>query len=321
MLRSHATQHANRCRGRIELRELVSVDHLPVTRWRGVHRSRLKKEGGRAIHQWSVNNVRVTGDPTNIRHASKPIAGVNIEHMLHRQACSEQIASCCVHNALWFSCRARRIQHEERVFAVHHYRWQVRSLSHSKFIQPLVTSIDPRHINCPRALRNQHMFYAVAFFQSRIHNRLGRDSAATTTTLVRCHDNARAAVLNTVTERFRAETSKHNRVDSTDATASQHTDHRIRNHGHIYNDNITLFYAHRLKNACHLANAFKKFTETNLDIIARLIRLPNDSSVVGTFKCPAVYEVVRGIQLSFHKPRNVPTVEAPILHGLEWDEP
>ena len=184
MLRSHATQHANRCRGRIELRELVSVDHLPVTRWRGVHRSRLKKEGGRAIHQWSVNNVRVTGDPTNICHASKPIAGVNIKHMLHRQACSEQIASCCVHNTLWLSCRARRIQHEQWVFAVHQYRWQVRSLSCSKIIQPFVTPIDPGHINSRRAFRDQHMFYAVAFFQSCIHNRLGRDGAATTATLV-----------------------------------------------------------------------------------------------------------------------------------------
>lgn len=57
VLRAETTQEADRRGRRIELRQLVFVDCLPVPRRRGVDGSRLEDRGGGTVCQWPINDI------------------------------------------------------------------------------------------------------------------------------------------------------------------------------------------------------------------------------------------------------------------------
>ena len=125
MMRAKATQEADGCWRGVELRQLVLLDSLPVTRRRGVDRGRLKDGGRNAVCEWTINDVtrgqvrqlmgeegearkyvRVSGDPTNIGHASKPVIRMEVEDVFHGQGCTKQISTCRVHHTLRLASRA-----------------------------------------------------------------------------------------------------------------------------------------------------------------------------------------------------------------------
>ena len=64
--------------------DLVLVDHLPEARTGGIIRHAFEHQGGGAIGQRAIENITVTGDPTDIGGAPIDIALVIIEHVMMR---------------------------------------------------------------------------------------------------------------------------------------------------------------------------------------------------------------------------------------------
>ena len=54
-----------------------------------------------------IDNVRVSGDPPYVGHASETIVGVDIENVLDRQRSREEVASGGVHDSFGLSGRSR----------------------------------------------------------------------------------------------------------------------------------------------------------------------------------------------------------------------
>lgn len=57
MMRAKATQEADGCWRGVELRQLVLLDGLPVTRRRGIDGGRLKDSGSDAVCEWTINDI------------------------------------------------------------------------------------------------------------------------------------------------------------------------------------------------------------------------------------------------------------------------
>lgn len=113
--------------GGVELGEFVLFDGLPVARGRGVDRSRFKDGGGDAVGEGTVDdvaewfgiirmgiclenvgwNIRVSGDPADVSHASEAVVGVDIENVLERERSREEVASGGVHDSFGLSGRSR----------------------------------------------------------------------------------------------------------------------------------------------------------------------------------------------------------------------
>ena len=67
VMRAEATQEADGCRRGVKLRQLAVVDSLPVTRWRGVDRGRLKDGSGDAVGERTINDITRVGSSVKER--------------------------------------------------------------------------------------------------------------------------------------------------------------------------------------------------------------------------------------------------------------
>lgn len=128
VVRPQASKKTNGGGSRIELREFVLFNSLPVSGRAGIDRGRFKDGGGDAVGQRPVDDVtefvgksaenvldaetwdlRVSRDPTNICHASKLIIGMHIEHIFNGQSRTKKVASGGMYDSFGFTCRARSL--------------------------------------------------------------------------------------------------------------------------------------------------------------------------------------------------------------------
>lgn len=114
--------------GGIELGQLVLLDGLPVARRCGVYGGGFKDSRRNSICKRAVDdvsarramisavkqarkhessNLRMTGDPTNISHASELVVRMYIEHIFYCQRSAKKIATSCVYDTLGIACGSR----------------------------------------------------------------------------------------------------------------------------------------------------------------------------------------------------------------------
>lgn len=94
------SEQANGGRSRVELRELVLLDDIPVAGWGRVDGSGFKDGGGRAERQRAVDDVGVASDPTNVGHAGEAVFRMNVEDVLDGESGAQEVASGGVDDAL-----------------------------------------------------------------------------------------------------------------------------------------------------------------------------------------------------------------------------
>lgn len=87
----------------VELSDLVSLNAVPVAALVGVRRDALEHEGGCAVGERSVDDVRMSRDPSDVRHAPKDVSRVVVEHVLVSQRRHQQVSSLRVNHTLGFS--------------------------------------------------------------------------------------------------------------------------------------------------------------------------------------------------------------------------
>lgn len=100
MVCTKPTKKTDGRRSGVELGNFVLLHGLPVTRGSGVYGSGLEHSCRDTIGKWSVNNICVTSDPTNVSHASKLVIWVNIEDVFDGQSGTKQVPGCGMKDSL-----------------------------------------------------------------------------------------------------------------------------------------------------------------------------------------------------------------------------
>jgi hypothetical protein len=107
MLGTKSVKEVNGSRSRIELGKLVLLDGLPVARWCGVNWSSFKDGSADSICEWSINNVSMSSNPTDISHASELVIRVDIKDVFYSKGGAKEVSSSGMDNTLGVSCRSR----------------------------------------------------------------------------------------------------------------------------------------------------------------------------------------------------------------------
>lgn len=282
---AQAPQGADRGGCGVELGDLVLLNDLPESRRVRVRGRGFEQEGGSAVQQWTVDDVGVTCDPTDIGHACVDIAcfRVIIEDVFDGGGCAEQVACGGVDHALGRAGRARGVQEEHRVFCVHAHRRAVRAGVRTQFVPPLVASGGPRDLR-PSATAHQHMIDTSTLLEGLVHNALGGDVLAAAAAFVGGHDDASATVQNPVAEGVRREAGEHNRVQGADTGAGQHGVHGLRDHGHVDTDVVALADAQRSQDVGKTADFLQQFAVCDSAYILRFVAFMNNGHLYGSKK-------------------------------------
>mmetsp|Transcript_97909 Transcript_97909/g.285675 ORF Transcript_97909/g.285675 Transcript_97909/m.285675 type:complete len:290 (-) Transcript_97909:77-946(-) len=105
-VRAGAHERADR-RGRgVELRDLVALDHVPVTARVRIRGHRLKHKGRDSVCQRPVDDVGVAGDPANVGHRAIAVSHVQVEDCAHGEGGPQDIPGCAVRHSLRLACGA-----------------------------------------------------------------------------------------------------------------------------------------------------------------------------------------------------------------------
>mmetsp|Transcript_1801 Transcript_1801/g.5446 ORF Transcript_1801/g.5446 Transcript_1801/m.5446 type:complete len:469 (+) Transcript_1801:145-1551(+) len=112
-------QRADGGRRRVELRDLVLVDHAPEAARVRVGRHALEHELRRSIEERAVRHVRVAGDPAAVGGAKVDVVWLQVEDVLCGRGGVHHVPARRVQHALRLAGRAGRVQDEERVLCAH----------------------------------------------------------------------------------------------------------------------------------------------------------------------------------------------------------
>jgi hypothetical protein len=140
---------------------------------------------------------------------------------------------------------------------------------------PLVTPLRPRDL-VTGPLEDENMLDEWTIFESSIDNRFGGNGLSTAFAFVRRNDDARLAILDSVTKRLGREPRKDNGVNSPDTSASQERSYSMPSHRKVNRDSISLLDAETLENVCDATDLAQEFSVRDFPTLTRLISLVND---------------------------------------------
>lgn len=103
MLVTCALEQPQRSRCDVELRNMVLLNNVPVAgevriRWCAFENDRRDTKQQRRIH-----DISMTSDPTHIATTEEDVLIVDVEDVLARCRCADEIAGGCMHDALWLT--------------------------------------------------------------------------------------------------------------------------------------------------------------------------------------------------------------------------
>src|SRR6185369_11599518 len=95
---------------------------------------------GRAVREWSIHHVAVTGDPADVGGTPVKILVFEIEDPLRRQVRLQKVTGGRVENAFGFPGGAGRVQDVERMFAVELFGRTIDVDSLHQLVPPEITA-------------------------------------------------------------------------------------------------------------------------------------------------------------------------------------
>src|SRR5207249_3262842 len=154
----------------------------------------LVHHAGRAVREWSEDDVAVTGDPADVRRAPVHVVVLHIEYELVGRRDAGEIPGCRVHDALWLRGRPRRVEEIEHVLALERFGRALRLLAVDDLVPPDVASLAPRHLLL-RAADDQDFLDALRLSDRVVGVLLEWDDAALAIAAVRRDEDLRLRVI------------------------------------------------------------------------------------------------------------------------------
>ncbi len=266
-------QQPDGSRCRVELGQAVLLNCLPIARRCWVYRRRFEDNGSDAVKERAVADVGMSSNPTDVSHASELVVGVYVEDIFEGKSSAEEVTTGGMNDTLGFSSRSRSlhntldvarcliiekayVEDEERIFTGHDFWRAVVGHLCNLFMPPDVAP--PGHGNIvSSALEHYHLLNIWALPESSVDDSFSRDSLAPTFSLIARNQDAGPAVEDTVAKRLGRETSKDDRVNGANTSASEESGESVPSHGEIDGDGVALLDTIRLENICDRAD----FTE------------------------------------------------------------
>lgn len=277
---AETTESADGGWGGIELGDLVFCDELPVAGGGWVCGDGLEEDGGGAEGEGSIDDVRVSGDPTDVGHAGKDVVRVVIKDILDRRGSAEQVTRGGMHDSLGLTSRSRSVKQKQGVLRVHRLRGEV--------VHPLGALLSPPEIPSflhgdlgTSTLADNDGLNRGARLERLINNLLCLNRLATTFTLVRSNDKTALSVLDTVTEGFRRETGKDDTVQGTDTGTGEEGNDGLGDHGHVDGDGIALLDSAGTEGSGQLADLAEELAVCDVLGLVGLVCFVNNSDLLG----------------------------------------
>src|SRR5581483_7428880 len=111
----------------------------------------------RTAGKWTVKNIAVPCDPSNISGAPVDILIANVENIFRGQVGPEQVSGRRVNDSLRFARRPRRVKNVERMFGVERDRRAVGTRIRHRVVPPDVAA--GNHVDPVRGpFYNEHFF-------------------------------------------------------------------------------------------------------------------------------------------------------------------
>ena len=156
----------------VEDGHLVLLDDLPESAFVWPVRSSFVHHRGRAVGQWTIDDVTVSGDPADIGGAPIHIAlWLEIKDRFMGKSCLSEVATCGVKNSFGLRSCARGIEDEEWMLAIETLRHMLIRLTIDNLMPPDISLAIPRSL-LPSAFYNQNVLYIVLALE-----RFERDAA------------------------------------------------------------------------------------------------------------------------------------------------
>ncbi len=140
------------------------VADLPEARKIRVVRHPFEDQRRRAVGQWAVDDIAMTGDPAHVRRTPVDVAVVIVENVLMRYGRVNHIAAGSVQYTFGRAGRTRRVEDEQRIFGAHFLRRAVGRGSRHGVMVPDVAPVFPADI-VTRAFDDDAFFDRRTLFQ------------------------------------------------------------------------------------------------------------------------------------------------------------
>jgi len=271
-------QETNRGRSDVEMSQFVFVDHIPVPREGRIRRSSLEDESAQSEQKRSVDDVGMSGDPTDVASRANSVALVSVEDIFSRGSRSNEISSASMQDTLWFACRSRRVEKEQGILGVHDLRRTIRTLFDDFLMPPKITTFGPRNLGAC-STEDENIPDMGAFLQCVVDDFLGANGFPTTTALIGGQDDTRVCVIDTIAQGFRGEAGKDDGMECAETNDCEEGDDGLGNHGHVNCDSIALFDAQFFEHIGQFTDFSEKFAVRDLSAMTGFIRFVQNGNL------------------------------------------
>ena len=189
----------------------------------------------------SVDDVRVPGDPADIRGAPEDIVLLHVEDPLVGEVNAQQVAGGGVDDALGLAGGAAGVEAEEHVFAVHVLGLAPKRRIGHQLVPPMVPALlhDSAGL-APHPLHHHHVLDGGRAFDGLIRVFLQGDDRTPPVTAVARDQHLGRGVVDAVAKGLGAEASEHNAVHRADTVARVHGDQELRHHAEVESHAVAL---------------------------------------------------------------------------------
>ncbi len=201
----------------------------------------------------------MAGDPARVCRAPVAIVFFEIEHPLERRSHADHVAAMRVNDGLGLAGRARRVEHEERIFGIHHLGLATiapgggpRDGQAHQVVVPVVPAGLHGHV-MPGAFEHDDVFHRAGALDGLVEDALQFHHLAVHVAAVAGDGHVRLAVLDPSVQRFHGEAAVDDRMNRADLGTGKHGDRQLRHAAHVDRYPIALLHPHAAQDVGELA--------------------------------------------------------------------
>ena len=257
------------------------------------------------VAERAVDDVAVSGHPTNVGGAPVDVVGLDVEDGAMREGGAEQVASAGVHDPLWLRRGAARVEQVEQLFGGHRIGWALRGLAWNELVPPVVAA--GLHRRGARGawlttLIDEHAGNGSRVLERLVSDRLQLEEVPLAIPTVGGDQHLRRGIVDAVGECIRRKAAEHHAVRSAEAGAGEHGDRHLRDHRHINGHAVALGDAERLQGVGGLLHLSQQIVVGHGATVARLTD-PVEGDLLATASGNVPIDaVLRHVELTVIKP-------------------